>query len=248
VLFFALSKTLDLLAAPLTWALLLLLSSAWGTYRMRRTLALSSLFAAFAVLYAFSSSTIANALVRALESPATTTMSGDAPYDAVVVLGGLVGPSSTLQSPDYGEAVDRLLAGYDIVRTDRARSILVTSDAKEAPTLARQLVLWGIAPERIVTDDESRNTHDNAVESARIIRGRGWTRILLVTSALHMPRAAGCFHAAGLTFDTLVVDRLAPPPDAPESVGPRADTLNLSTMALREALGRAVYWAVGYAR
>ena len=177
---------------------------------MRRNWAVASIALGVLVLYGFSSAAVAGGLVRAVESSGATVIPGDEPYDVAVVLGGLVASSSTLQSPEYGEPVDRLLAGYDLLRHDRSRYVLVTSDAKEAATLARQLVLWGIDPARIVVDDGSRNTHDNAVRSARIINDRGWKRILLVTSALHMARAAGCFRAAGVTFDTFVVDHPRP--------------------------------------
>jgi uncharacterized SAM-binding protein YcdF (DUF218 family) len=246
--FFVLSKTLDLLVAPLTWALLLIIGAAWCTHRGQRARALWMLVAAAAVLFTFSEAPVARAIVRSLEASAVSTTSGDRTYDVVVVLGGMVGGGSTPQAPEFGEAVDRIIAGYDVVRHDRAKYILVTSDALEAPAMATQLGLWGTAADRIVVEDRSRNTRENAIESAKIIKARGWTRILLVTSALHMPRASGCFRAVGLTFDTLVVDHLAPPPDAPEPVGPRADALDLSTQAIRETVGRAVYWVAGYSR
>jgi uncharacterized SAM-binding protein YcdF (DUF218 family) len=95
----------------------------------------------------------------------------------------------------------------------------------------------------------SRNTHENAVRSAKTLRDRGWSHVLLVTSALHMPRAAGCFRAEGVAFDTLVVDHLARAPAFRRtSLDPRADALALSTAVLREGFGRVVYRVMGYAR
>jgi hypothetical protein len=64
-----------------------------------------------------------------------------------------------------------------------------------------------------------------------------------------MPRAAGCFRAEGVAFDTLVVDHLARAPAFRTlRLDPRADALSQTTAALREALGRVVYRVVGYAR
>jgi DUF218 domain-containing protein len=76
--------------------------------------------------------------------------------------------------------------------------------AREAHVLRQQLIDWGIAPERTVIDDQSRNTRENAVESARVARERGWKSILVVTSAYQ--RALGCFKAVGLEVDALPVD------------------------------------------
>jgi len=247
-LFYILSKTLDLLVAPLTWVIVLVLAGAWGAHRRRSKLALRAPLAALAVLFAFSCEPVANGIVLALESSAATTMSASETYDVVVVLGGIATVDPTSLAPDFSEGVDRILAGYDVIRHDRARYILVTSDAEEAPALAKQLAEWGVAPDRIVIDDRSRNTRDNATRSADIIRERGWSRVLLVTSALHMPRAQGCFRAAGLVFDTLAVDRLARDPRRAMELAPRADALSLSTAGIREAVGRLVYRAMGYAR
>ena len=70
-----------------------------------------------------------------------------------------------------------------------------------------------------------------------------------MTSAFHMDRAAGCFRAEGMTFDTLPVDyRTYDPARFSGSWLPRADRLADSTAALREYVGRIVYRAEGYAK
>ena len=118
----------------------------------------------------------------------------------------------------------------------------------EADVLARQLELWGIAPERIVREGRSRNTRENALESERLIREKGWRTLLLVTSAAHMPRALGTFEAVGLHPDTLVVDVRAHG-FHPHSGWwqPRASNLSAGTDALRELFGRLVYRLRGWA-
>jgi uncharacterized SAM-binding protein YcdF (DUF218 family) len=105
----------------------------------------------------------------------------------------------------------------------------------------------GIAPDRLVLEEKSRNTRENAVQSAAIIAAHGWKRVLLLTSAWHAPRALGCFHAAGLSPDLLTVDHHAGSGGAGAWL-PRASSLAASTDALREFVGRLVYRAMGYAR
>jgi len=113
--------------------------------------------------------------------------------------------------------------------------------------LARQLESWGIAPDRLIIEDRSRNTRENAVESARILRERGWPRALLVTSAFHMPRALGCFRAVGLDVDTLAVDlRSDNTPKTLADLLPRTKSLHTSAAALRELAGRVIYRLRGY--
>lgn len=47
-------------------------------------------------------------------------------------------------------------------------------------------------------EPRSHNTHESAVESAKLLRAEGVVRILLVTHFWHMPRAVAAFSAAGL--------------------------------------------------
>jgi uncharacterized SAM-binding protein YcdF (DUF218 family) len=254
--FFYASKTLDILGTPLFWALALLIGGAVLVLRRRPRAGVAAVLGAAAVLYVFSFGGLANRLMRSLEASAVRT-AGDGVYDAVIVLGGLVEPEASESSGQtaYNDSIERLLAAYDLLRTGRARFALLSSgatnpavkDAVEARVLMRQLVAWGIDPARLVVEDRSRNTRENAVESAAIVRARGWQRLMVVTSAFHMRRAAGCFRAVGLTFDTWPVDyRTYAPERFASSWLPRADHLAESTYALREYIGRAVYRLRGF--
>lgn len=250
MLFYFLSKTLDLLAAPLTWALAGSAAAAWAMWRKRSKLALRLQLAALAVLYLFSTGTVVAPIVGALESSAHSTLDPTVTYDVVIVLGGFIDVDVTRVTgrPELTGAADRLTAGYDVMRSGRARNVLVTSTPVDAPPGGRQLVDWGIPAERVVVDDGSFNTRGNAVRSAEIIRSHGWSRVLLVTSAMHMKRAEGCFRAVGVAVDTLPVDWHYAPAPLGSIVSPRASSLNEGTEALREALGRLVYAVVGFSR
>ncbi|WP_426753884.1 YdcF family protein [Myxococcus sp. Y35] len=254
-MFLFLSKVLDLLLAPLTWALLLWLA-AWGLRRRPRAARVLSLLGGVG-LYAFSTEPVAMGLMRLTEAGAVRTFQPGVTYDAVIVLGGGLDPAATERTgvPEYNAAVERVLRGFELLREGRARQVLLSGGSLdprpeavvEAEVLSRQLQQWGIPAERIVREGRSRNTRENALESARIIQARGWTSLLLVTSAAHMPRAAGCFAAVGLRPDTLPVDaRASSTPLRRMSWLPRAGALSVSTDALRELAGRVVYRLRGW--
>jgi uncharacterized SAM-binding protein YcdF (DUF218 family) len=254
-MFLFLSKVLDLFLAPLSWALLLLLLGVM----LRRRAGLARLLSGLgvAVLYVFSTEAVSSALMRAVEEGAVSTFRPDVTYDAVIVLGGGLDPAATEHSgrPEYTAAVERVLRGFELLREGRAERVLISGGSLdprpqavvEADVLAKQLQAWGIPAERIVTEGRSRNTRENAVESERLVREHGWKTLLLVTSAAHMPRAAGCFAAVGLRPDMLPVDvRTSATPLRRMSWLPRAGNLGQSTDALRELVGRIVYERRGW--
>ena len=254
-MFFVLSKLLDWLLSPLSWALLLLVGAMLSRARPGRALALTALAAA--VLILFSSEAVAHRLAWAAEGQVRSTYRPAVVYDAVVVLGGMVDvvTSRNTGEVELDEHADRIVRTWELLRDGRARSViisagnagLVAGQPTEAELLAALLVRWGVAPDRIVVEPRSRNTRENAVESAKIAAARGWKTLLVVTSAVHMPRALGCFRAVGLEPDTLAVDRRAA--TEYERVWlPRSGALDRSVQTIRELAGRLVYRAVGYAR
>ena len=254
-MFLFLSKTLDWLLSPLSWALLLALLAL--LLRRRRTATRTLGASAALVLVAFSTQPVANALCGWVEAGAATTFKPGEVYDAVIVLGGGVDPGATAASGqlELNAAGERVLRGFELVRAGKAQHVLLSAGTldpapgapPESALLARQLTAWGVDPARIVEEPESRNTRENATKSAALVRARGWKRLLLVTSAAHMPRALGCFRAAGLEPDTLPVDHRFSKEQA-RGLAPRAVHLNTSTEALRELCGRAIYRVMGYTK
>jgi uncharacterized SAM-binding protein YcdF (DUF218 family) len=252
--FIILSKILDLFLGPLTWAVLLVAAGIFLRRRARLAIGLQVL--GLAVLYVFSIEPVAGALMRLTEAGVKATYRPDVVYDAVIVLGGGLDPDATETSgrPEYNAAGDRILRGFELLREGHARNVLISGGSLdprpeaviEAEVLARQLQMWGIEPGRILTEGNSRNTRENALESAKIIQQQGWRTLLLVTSAAHLPRAYGCFAAVGLQPDTFVADVRAPPGKRTPSWLPRAYHLSASSEALRELAGRWVYRLRGW--
>jgi uncharacterized SAM-binding protein YcdF (DUF218 family) len=228
--------------------------------RRRRIPGLALVALGLLLAYILSIPPVANGLVRSLERSAADTTRADVTYDAVILLGGAVSGQGTEEwgAPQYNESVERVLSTYDLLRTRRARAVLVTAgepgrrlrpEAIEAHVIARQLEAWGIERNRIFVEDRSRNTHENALYSAPIVKEQGWRTLVLVTSALHMKRAAGCFRAVGLSFDTFPVDyRSIDPARTRTFIMPKADQLALSTAAIHEHVGRIAYAFEGYTK
>lgn len=254
-MFLALSKTLDWLLGPLSWTLVL---AALALLLRRRKALARSLWAASAlVLLAFSTEPVANALHGWAESGATRTWKEAETYDAVIVLGGGVDPDAAATSgeTELNAAAERALRGWELVRSGKARFVLLSAGTldpdpaavPESTILSKQLKLWGLDPAQIVEEPKSRNTRENAAECAKIVADRGWKKLLLVTSAAHMPRALGCFRVAGLDPDTLPVDHRSSSKPA-RGFAPRATNLNASTDAIRELAGRVIYRVMGYAK
>ena len=254
-LFFLLSKLLDVLLGPVAWSLALGALALLRLRRGRSRAATRLALAALALLYLFSVQPVANGLMYAAESGARSTFRPDHVYDAVIVLGGALEPGATRASGEVqlNAAGERVQRGFELLREGRARRALLSGGAVDAegPTdaeaMATLLTRWGIARERLVLETRSRNTRENALEAAPLVARERWGSLLLVTSAAHLPRAAGCFRAVGLTPDTLAVDvRALRPGWRGLSPLPRAVNLAQSELALRELAGRLVYRVRGY--
>lgn len=259
-MFFYLSKRLDVLLSPFTWALVLIVLAVPWRRRSLRTWKRKRVFGAvgIAILVVFALQPVSEAMMRATER-VPSTYRPDVVYDAVVLLGGVTDElvQSQTGQPAYNDNVERLVMTYRLLREDHARIAIVSGAAidpglakwGEAKVLAEQLVEWGIAPERVVVEDKARNTRENAVYSAEIVRQRGAKTVLVVTSAFHVPRSLDTFRAVDLPVDVLAVDFRAPPRGGREvELLPRAGELALSSRAFRELLGRVVYRVVGFGR
>ena len=252
-MFQVLAKTLDWLLSPLSWSLLLWGAALLSLKRPRRLLGFA--LSGVAVLVAFSSGPVSNALDRWAERSAVRTARPEVTYDAVIVLGGGFEAGATRASgdPQYSTSGQRVVRGFEMLRSGWARQAILSGGTldpspgavREAQVMDAQLQSWGIDGSRLVVEANSRDTHENAVETAALVRSHGYRSLVLVTSAAHMERALGCFHAVGLFPDAMPVD-FRHSDDGGRSPVPRAGHLAASTDALRELAGRVVYRAMGY--
>lgn len=72
----------------------------------------------------------------------------------------------------------------------------------EAAVMAERLRHGGVAPDRIVLDEDSRDTLENVVAAAVFMRRRGFSRAIVCTDAYHAPRARMIFGLLGLASET----------------------------------------------
>jgi uncharacterized SAM-binding protein YcdF (DUF218 family) len=124
-------------------------------------------------------------------------------------------------------------------------------DAQEpGPTLANSmrnfLVDLGVPETSILLEDRSRNTYENARYSAELLRARRISHVVLVTDAMHLPRAARCFQAQGLQVIPSGVRYRAARFDAElNSFLPSPSAAVNNQRVLHEWLGMAWYWLNG---
>jgi len=125
--------------------------------------------------------------------------------DAIVVLAGEV----EIPLPPKVESQiggNRLLHTFRLYKAGKAPLIIISGGnafpqltlLSEASYISEILVEWGIPNEAIIVEGESRNTWENAKETQKIVQRLHLNRVLLVTSALHMPRALLTFRSAGV--------------------------------------------------
>jgi len=243
------TKALSLLVYPLSMSLLLcLLALVFFRLRWNRG-SHYTLLLATAWLYLCSTALFADFLMNSLERGyRPRAISVIAPAEAIVLLGGAMrGDTHMGTLPDLNEQADRLLYAVALYKAGKAPLLLLTGGAPEgvrpeAVQMRDLLTIMGVPADRMVLEVQSRDTHDNAVYSAQILRERGIDRILLVTSAFHMRRAVALFEAQG-------IEVVPAPTDYQQVVGadplpgwlPLVSNLSRSTHALHEMVGYQVY-------
>lgn len=136
--------------------------------------------------------------------------------DGIVVLGGVFSPalSAARGQPSAGGTIERVTAMVDLARRFPEARLVFTGGTgaildparKEAPVAKAFLESIGFDTGRVMFEDDARNTHENATLSRRLVNPAPGETWLLVTSALHMPRAIGVFRAAGWPVVAYPVD------------------------------------------
>ncbi len=246
---FALSKLLSLLVYPLSMSLLLcMLALILSRLRWARS-SFYTLLLAFSWLYVCSTALFANFLMGTLEREfVPRAMSVIAPADAIVLLGGAMrGDTHMGTLPDLNGHADRLVHAVALYKAGKAPVILLTGGGfagarTEAQQMKDILAVMGVPAQHLLLENASLDTHDNAVDSARLLEARGMQRILLVTSAYHMRRSAALFAAQGLEVVPAPTDyqQVVAKQVLPDWL-PVVSNLYRTTDALHEIVGYWVY-------
>lgn len=224
-----------------------------------RRLGLTFLGLAFFGLWIASMPLTANLLTSSLEMRFPPVALDELPTaDVAILLGGMISPPSPpIEAADLSDPIDRAVEAARLHRAGKARSILVTGGnmpwqqgrPPEAIFVADFLVELGVPREAIVTEAESRNTRENAVNSRAVLDERKWTTALLVTSAQHMPRSVATFAAVGIDATPVPTDFHTRQPlfESVFDLLPDAGALAGTTSAIKEYIGLATYRVRGWA-
>ncbi|MFK8251062.1 YdcF family protein [Ancylobacter terrae] len=252
-MFFYLSKLFWAVAVPSTFLTVLALAGlVLARFRPRAGLALATL--AVLGLLVGGLGPVGRALIQPLEDRFPIFTDDGRPVDGIIVLGGAELPLifAARGQAAFQESAERLLAMGELARRYPQARVLFSggsSQLREAPseadTVRAALPALGLAPERVEFEATSRNTAENARLSKEYAKPAPGERWLLVTSAFHMPRAMGCFRAAGF-------DVVAYPVDF-RTTGSDLDELNRSVsgglmeldLGVREWIGLIVYRLTG---
>jgi uncharacterized SAM-binding protein YcdF (DUF218 family) len=215
-MFFILSKTLGTLTVPSHALTLLALIGAVLLLTRWRRAGRRILWFCLAVFLLVGFMPIGIALFFNLENrfPVWTETAG--PPDGIIILGGPIRPylSGARGQIALGEDAERFTEIPKLAKKyPNARIVftggnprLIGKGTPEAFYAVQLLESFGIAPERIVAEERSRNTEENAAFTKDLVKPKPGERWLLVTSALHMPRAVGVFRKAGFPVEPYPVD------------------------------------------
>jgi len=255
-MFFVISKVLGFLAAPsnviITFGILGALLLPTRLARLGTWLVVGSLL----LLAVVGFSPLGNALILPLEQRFPPWDASRGPPDGIVVLGGAVTPyvSTGRRDAALNEAAERVTMTVELARRYPAARIiysggpgaLVYDVGSESDIAVRLLERLGVARERMIPEEFSRNTEENAMFARDLASPKPDERWLLVTSAHHMPRAIGVFRQVGFPVEAYPVDwRTVGPADARRPFATLGDGLRRTDTAVREWAGLLVYRLTG---
>ncbi len=262
-MFLFLSKLLPLFLYPLGLACLLMVVALVMWWRRSRLVPVP-IALALILLLGGSSGWVANGLTKSLEwqyMPRVALPTAD----AIVVLGGAT-KSAFPPRPgvDLSESGDRVLYGAQLYREGKAPVVIASGGRinwrgggpSESADMAEIMKTLGVPTSAILQDPTSLNTHQNAVNVKKLMKERGIQRVLLVTSAMHMPRSLKIFQRQGIEAIPAPTDFLVTQHDLEESSNtteaivlnllPDTDRLDKTTRALKEYIGTVVYRLRGW--
>jgi len=171
--------------------------------------------------------------------------------EAIVVLGGAmsyVRPSG-VPIAEWGDAIDRVFGGIALAREGRAPRLIFSGGSwigqeglPSEGAVARQLALeFGLPADRVEVSPQALNTQQEA-EAIRKMFSSVRPKIILVTSAFHIPRAVVTFETEGFEVIAHPVDFRVPVRRGALMSGlPSTDALEKSDLVIRETLGRGYY-------
>ena len=121
-------------------------------------------------------------------------------------------------------------------------------DVSEARGMAHAIRQQGVPENALILENSSRTTYENAALTEDTLKSRGIGKVLLVTSALHMPRAMAAFSKQGVeAIAAPAPPQIVAPTDGSLSLWmPDQRTFDASRSIIKEYAGLFVYWLRGW--
>ncbi len=257
-MFFALSKILWFFVEPLNvigFALALCVAGLFFARLARAAKILLGFTTVFYLLAAFGP--LGPLLTRPLEDRFPRPGPDMAAPDDIVVLGGAM--DEFVSDARHALVLDvfgsRMTEAVALARRFPAARVIFTGgsatfsghEVTEAEVARRYFIAMGIAPERCVFEDKSRNTYENAIFTRDLVKPAPGEKFLLVTSGFHMPRSMGIFRLAGFNIVAWPADymTLGVPGDYWQFRLHAEDGFRMTTVSLREWIGLVAYRLTG---
>jgi uncharacterized SAM-binding protein YcdF (DUF218 family) len=255
-MFFILSKTLSYLTMPLVWICIFFI-----VHLLVRKYSLKKLFfwLGFGSLIFFSNEFLANEVMLAWELDAVAFADVKKKYDYGIVLTGVTNPEKTPRDRVYfSKGADRVTHAVHLYKLGLIRQIIISGGRgrlvdigeQEADELRDAMLIMGVPVEDIMTENNSRNTYESALEVKKILDQREIkpSECLLITSAFHMRRALACFKKAEAGMDYFTTDfythRRVFTPDV--LFIPKVEAIFIWQRLFKEWIGFIAYKIAGY--
>jgi len=261
-MFRSLSKILPLLVYPLGLACILVLLA---IFLSRSRWQKGVLALAFLPLFLGGNRWVTMQLARSLEwryFPPQEPQQADV---IVILASGTNEVEFPRSIPEVGEVGDRLIYAAYLYQQGVAPLILHSGESDDLLESGNNnggkipflLGIMGVPREAVLLETESRSTYENAVACRDILKERGFRRVVLVTSAAHMPRSVGVFKRLGIEVIPAPTGYTATQGDVgismPKdlyhlliSILPDADNLKTTTRMLKEYVGIFIYKLRGW--
>jgi uncharacterized SAM-binding protein YcdF (DUF218 family) len=238
------------------WIFICLVAAAYFALRRRFLLSRRLLLLGLLMICVLGFTPLAKALIGPLETRYPPLMPGqELSSDAIIVLTGGIRWQPPIHSHTIlgTQSLDRLICGINLLKDGSAPFLVIAGGvaqvfgrpAMEASTMKDQAVSLGIPSDAILIETHSRTTAESAVEVRRMLPNA--RRIVLTTSAFHLPRAVAVFKKQGFA-------EIIPAPCSYEVTGeeftpmdllPRLASMRLINMAIHEYVGMVVYKLLG---
>lgn len=203
---FWLSKTIYYLFLPCTIITVFLLLSLFSKVQKKRKRYLKYVAILF---FFFTNPFISDFAFKLLEGEPSTYPKKE--YSTAIVLAGMLKiDKSPTDRVYFGAAADRFYQALELYDKGIVKNILITGAhgivigdyPSEAQLIKKAYLHAGVKEEDIIIETESRNTYENALYTKKIIEKENLDGpFILITSAFHMRRSAGCFEKQGIKAD-----------------------------------------------